>query len=61
MGAEVSKIPELVQDRISNYLSVTDAVTLSHADDDIDAAVKMNCQFWLKKAKHLHFLDPFTF
>ena len=61
MGAKVSKIPELVQDRILNYLSVTDAVTLSHVDDDIDTMVKMNRQFWLRKAKFLHFLDPFTF
>ena len=61
MGAKVSKFPELVQDKIINYLSVAEAVTLSHVDDDTDNAVKRNRQFWLKKAKQLHFLDPFTF
>ena len=61
MGVRVSKIPEFAQDKILNYLSVAEAMTLSRVDDDTETAVKRNRQFWLMKAKRLHFLDPFTF
>ena len=61
MGVQVSKIPKLVQDKILDYISVTDAVALSRCGDGPDIAVRHNRHFWLKKAKKLHFLDPITF
>ena len=61
MGLQVSRIPELVQNEILNYLSITDAVALIGVGGDAATAVKHNRQFWQKKAKQLHFLDPVTF
>ena len=61
MGVQVSKIPKLVQDKILDYISVTDAVALSRCGYGPDIAVRHNSHFWLKKAKKLHFLDPITF
>ena len=61
MGLQISKIPELVQDEILNYLTITDATTLIEVGGDAATAVKHNRQFWLKKAKQLQFLDPITF
>ena len=49
MGVQVSKIPKLVQDKILDYISVTDAVALSRCGDGPDIAVRHNHHFWLKK------------
>ena len=61
MGIQMSKIPALVQEKITAFLSVEDMRTLMHVCKDIHDHIVSQRQFWVMSARHFYGKDPMLF